>query len=735
MRQNQVGGTHRTPSDGDTEAAYRTRESSYVEGDSDDDGATQVHVPGSRGGLLSSNDFAMTSPHIPDNGSLRSTPTSISMEAPHPDQRLPAHYQRLQTALVLGSKRKQQAIERSKRQRQIQARESPGRNPLLRRRLGLHVQQEVLLARDARTNMGLLSTLGSGRSDPFNVYVAQDLPTYIHQMLDHAMSSACKAYIPSEKENDLLQVRSDLMQEMMNQPLAWYSVIMASITHHAFVQRKPTLPHHDKLLALSYRTKTMSLIQEDMQRNGGVPSEAGLIAIATLIVNGSQGGSGGVVTAGSSVEHLHSSTYDYDSVQMRKAFGRANDMDYYSSVPLEHSHWLALARFVERRGGVHAIKIRPLVMVVASADSLVAWRTLSKPITKPFVATALALMMAVFRPDAIAGRQMREMLSGLPSGFRTCGEKPYASLHETLQHVRTIVVRFDQYARCHNQRHLRPDLRQIHMTRILVIHDLMSLPAVRLEALAVEPGENNPSHKASSQPVSDDVPHQSVEQERMNLVYELIRHALMAFMQLVLFPISRVNDQPQRLLRLLVPLLRLARKHLSLQQEEARRTAVMRDSSSPESQASFRSGSSGTSAGSRNSLFAIAGAKNAAFNRVSVDVDVPLYLWTWMLAGMLAFEHMQSTRSGVWMEELQILIGEMEDIPGIKRMLGDDRESVRGKERADGEEMQAVQEDWAWARMRALMRKFIWLDCECESPGRQWWEFVCSSRGRTARRS
>lgn len=434
------------------------------------------------------------------------------------------------------------------------------------------------LARQARTNFSLLSHLGAGRIDPFNVYVVQqDLPAYVHGMLDHAINSACKAYVPSEKMADLETVRSQLMDNIMSDSLAWYSVMMSAITHHAYMLGRSELPHRERLLRMSYRTKTISLIQEDMKAHSGIPSESGLLGIATLIVHG-----------GTASDR----PFVHDKVQERKAFGTANDMHYYSSMELDHTHWLMLARFVRNRGGAAAVKLKAMAMVLASADALTAWRTLSKPIMEPFVPTALAIIFAPYQPDDVANVQLRKLLSGLPIGFRTCPEAPHANLYAAMQHVRTLVVRFNQWQR-RKERGWRPDLRQIHLTRVLVMHDLLSLDSLETD------GKGLP------------------------MTYELSRHASLAFMQLVLFPIAKNNDVPSRLLQMMLPLLQHARATLR-EQEVARGMQ----------------------------------AKGIARSAVG-EINTGIFLWVWILAGMLALEELQTKGNSDWMDELAPYIVDM----------------------------------------------------------------------------
>lgn len=57
------------------------------------------------------------------------------------------------------------------------------------------------------------------------------------------------------------------------------------------------------------------------------------------------------------------------------------------------------------------------------------------------------------------------------------------------------------------------------------------------------------------------------------MTFELSRHACFAFMQLVLYPIAHNNDMPNRLLTVILPLLRFARTRLK--EAEGRKQGLM----------------------------------------------------------------------------------------------------------------------------------------------------------------
>lgn len=461
--------------------------------------------------------------------------------------------------------------------------------------------------------MSLMSSLGAGRIDPFDIYYEKSPPVFVHEIVDHALNSAAKAYIPSDRQADFSMARSNLMDNMMTQPLVWYSAMMSSMTHYAFVKGHKIMPKDHEIMRLSYRTKTLGLLQEDIRDHGGLPSEQGMLAISTLIVHGGT--------------QQDADRFMYDDFNVKKAFGRANDMHYYTSIYLDTSHWPALARFVKLRGGAGNVKLAPMAGVFAISDSCIAWRTLSKPSLDPFVPTSVWISMAAYKPDAAATAQEKKYLSGLPEGLKSCEAEPYSKLYQCLVNTRTTIVRYNQYERRYTQPQFRPDVKHIHFTRILIMHDLLNLPIL----VAGSSETNN--------------------------IYEILRHSVLAFMQLVLFPLASTNDMPNRLLQLLVPLLRVTLATLQQQPQPASVTT----------------------------------APNIG------TLDLNLFLYIWMLSGMLALENLQTKGKSEWMDELAPLI----------------------------EHMAIKAEKSAWSMVRGVMETFLWLDSECDSVGQRWWNYAC----------
>lgn len=188
-----------------------------------------------------------------------------------------------------------------------------------------------------------MSPLGAGRLDPFGVYPANvyntggALPMYVHEVIDHCINHTSLAFVPSDDPDDLSVIRRHIMMSVMSDALSWYTVVLAGVTHLSFVQGETEIPREKQLLRLSYKTQAMGGIREDITRNNGIASDRVLLAINTLSSHGALDDISG---------------FTQDKIQNRKAFGAANDMNYYTIMQPGREHWTSLVQFVNERGGI-----------------------------------------------------------------------------------------------------------------------------------------------------------------------------------------------------------------------------------------------------------------------------------------------------------------------------------------------------------------------------------------------
>ena len=495
----------------------------------------------------------------------------------------------------------------------------------------------------ASSNMNMLTTLDAGRLDPFDVYPQSNLPKYLQSLIDHTLNHVINAYLASDKRQEAEHTRALIIGEALADPLMWYPVMMSGITHFAYVHeqaqpdRSLTENHAGKvhrLLRLSYKTETIRQIRAALERENGVPSDATLLAISTLMSHGSSHNDDLVFSK------------QADPIQMRKAFGTATDMHYYSSITFDYEHWYSIVRFIKKvRGGITGIRWPLMQQTVQLIDTTVAWRNLESPSLSALVPTSMIVSIATHRPDEIANSQMRNSLSSLPPGWRTSPEHPHADLYQCLQHMRTLVTRYNQYQRrlTITQANLRPDHRLIIYTRGLVMHDLLELPALTTDG------------------------------QGATGTYELIRHAALAFMQLVLFPVTSVNNLPHKILTQMHPLLQLCWKVQADQERNASSIYAEIDYFKPLTSPSSKAA------------------------REDAHVTGSLVLWAWMLAGMLAFEHLQTQQDSTWVDALAPMVDDFAIRP----------------------------EKGSWSMVKGVMETFLWLASECDGPGQRWWNYAC----------
>src|ERR1700744_91581 len=66
--------------------------------------------------------------------------------------------------------------------------------------------------------------LGASRSDPFHTIGDSDAPLYVHEMLDHAISSHWSELCLTDG-GGRNAARTEIMQSVMHSPAAWYTIV------------------------------------------------------------------------------------------------------------------------------------------------------------------------------------------------------------------------------------------------------------------------------------------------------------------------------------------------------------------------------------------------------------------------------------------------------------------------------------------------------------------------------
>lgn len=367
----------------------------------------------------------------------------------------------------------------------------------------------------AYNKVSLITVLGAGRLDPFQVYCKKDLPIYVHGVLDHMLQHVASSFSLAEKPAALSAVKDYVMSHAMTDPLTWYTIILSGITHHMFAHGEGAMSKEQVMLRLSYKTQAIVEIRSEIQRQNGQVSEAVLFAINTLAAHGGGNFDKPIKT---------------DRIQESKAFGKANAVNYYSTIDIEWEHWNTMTRLVRQRGGPQTMTGSSVIAgyppspgpgCLTATDVLIAWRSLKCPEFALVVSTDKVTNLQRLTRDMHATTLSQKMLSGFPAFPKNIMHA--RRLTNLLQKIRTLLVDFDQH-----QRDVAPDLdlRLLYWTRLMLLHDLLLLPDLETS--------DNP----------------------MDLIYEVVRNCLLAFNQLVLTPVVASNRMPEKILAQLLPVLR-----------------------------------------------------------------------------------------------------------------------------------------------------------------------------------
>lgn len=452
----------------------------------------------------------------------------------------------------------------------------------------------------------LLTALGAGRLDPFQVYCKKDLPTYVHGVLDHYLHHVCCSFTLAAHGIAQNIVMSYVMGHAMRDPLTWYAIILAGVTHYMFVHGEQGISDEIRLLRLSYKTQAMAEIRQNITESPDHVSESTLFAINTLANHG-----GAEFAKG----------FRHDRIQNSKAFGVANNVNYYSTVNIEWEHWNTLTRLMRQRGGpstlshpdnIPGFPPSPGPGCLTTSDTMIAWRFLRCPEFPLFVNTNQVIGLQPIESDVLAIAHGRKLSSGFPTMPKS--NMHFRRLTALLKNTHKLVVDYEQYQRGAAK---TLDLRLLYWTRLMLLHDLLLLPDL----------------DASDNP--------------MDLIYELCRNCLLAFMQLILCPIVASNRMPEKILKQLLPVL-------------------------------------------QKSTIAIHGR--------TLDREHPsLFLWALLLAGMLAMEHYQTQNDPALLDEVSMFIG---------------RIPVKAEKNS-------------WSIASKVAQTFLWLESECEGPGKRYWDYAC----------
>lgn len=200
----------------------------------------------------------------------------------------------------------------------------------------------------SRQHNALLTALGGGRADPFNIFCVDSSPPQHQQIFDHAVSAQWSLFATSQKEADLTVVKTEVMSHVIHSPVSYYTFLYCGACHRLFwkegFERSPG--RTAELLML--KNKAIRAMMEAVKTGLGEPSDEVIMAMVLLASHG---------TAETAQRRV------LGKVQNRKSLVRTLEAEYWCALDTEGPHMDILADLVQRRGGVR--NIRPGVLLTA----------------------------------------------------------------------------------------------------------------------------------------------------------------------------------------------------------------------------------------------------------------------------------------------------------------------------------------------------------------------------------
>lgn len=203
---------------------------------------------------------------------------------------------------------------------------------------------DAALANNNDGTVAHLTKLNKTLADPYgfipgDVYQPNggDLPVYVHEVIHHCINHTALAFVPSNDPGDLAQIKAHIWNSIVSDALSWYTVVLAGVTHLSFMRAENEIPRDKQMLRFSYKSGAISGILKDIADSKGEASDRVLLAMCTLASHGA-------------LDEVKGFTHD--RIQDRKAFGAANDMNYYTALQPGQEHWDSLVRIIEERGGI-----------------------------------------------------------------------------------------------------------------------------------------------------------------------------------------------------------------------------------------------------------------------------------------------------------------------------------------------------------------------------------------------
>jgi hypothetical protein len=136
----------------------------------------------------------------------------------------------------------------------------------------------------------------------------------------------------------------------MANPVAFYSFVFAAGLHHAYEHGWDSIPTRNYDLLFSYKTKAISLINEELHKIDVDISDALLVSILILATHGPR-----TTNPGKGSPRLHPVS----------PLAETQNFDFYGSLRFDGFHMDALRLLIARRGGLQTLELYSLAETIA----------------------------------------------------------------------------------------------------------------------------------------------------------------------------------------------------------------------------------------------------------------------------------------------------------------------------------------------------------------------------------
>lgn len=192
---------------------------------------------------------------------------------------------------------------------------------------------------NAVARSSIRSVLSQSRTDPFNSLPIDDMPPFRQLLLDHALTTTWPETVPTKKGDTVINpVKAAWLDCARDSPVLFHAFLYSAALQVLTVCNGRELVQSACWVRLDHYQKTISLVNQHIQRLDGPPSDALIMAVVCLTAHGSRAESPGIEC------HPQSplATQQYFHV--------------YGQILTEEKHLLGLQELLQRKGGVEEVK-------------------------------------------------------------------------------------------------------------------------------------------------------------------------------------------------------------------------------------------------------------------------------------------------------------------------------------------------------------------------------------------